>query len=286
MRFSATIGMAAGLALLLGAPEGAAQERAPEASADVTRASPDFTFKKIAPPRAGSTAPRITVQIVPAPPPPPSGPTAPAEAPEAARPGEDPTIQAFWDATGTALHAAGPARFLSASEFVQGAVGNALPAPSLSHMQDLAATHGRAILTSTIGTGVSPALVLSVMSVESSGRVEAVSPKGAQGLMQLIPATAARFDVDDPFDPAYNIAGAVRYLDWLMGTFDGDAILALAGYNAGENAVKGAGGVPDYPETRAYVPKVLAAWRVARSLCASPPQLASDGCVFTTMAVN
>ena len=99
--------------------------------------------------------------------------------------------------------------------------------------------------------------------------------------MQLIPATAARFDVADAFDPAQNIKGGVAYLDWLMETFYNDPILALAGYNAGENSVRANGGVPPFAETRAYVPKVLAAWSVARQLCKTPPELPSDGCVFT-----
>lgn len=281
--FSAKSWRLLGLAALIGASYGMAQARE---SAVVQAPAQEFTFKKIAPPAPGTTR-RITVQIVPvAPPPPPVLPAPADQPPQPARPDEEPVVQAFWSATGTELRAASPARFLAAAEFMQGTVGSAHPAPSLRVLQSLAAAHGRKILASTIGTRVSPALVLSVMSVESSGRPDAVSPKGAQGLMQLIPATAARFDVDDPFDPAESIAGAVRYLDWLLDTFEGDAVLALAGYNAGENAVKGAGGVPDYPETRAYVPKVLAAWRVARSLCATPPELASDGCVFTTMAAN
>ncbi|MEM1078782.1 MAG: lytic transglycosylase domain-containing protein [Pseudomonadota bacterium] len=242
-----------------------------------------FTFKKIAPPPPGTTK-RITIQIAPRPdpasPPPPAG-AAPDVLPE-----ELPYQRAFWEATGTDLAGAGPARFLDAAEFVARPDTDGPAAPSLSALQALASKHGRTILAETIGTKVSPALVLSVMVTESSGRSTVVSSAGAQGLMQLIPATAARFDVDDPFDPAQNIAGGVRYLDWLIDTFNGDAILALAGYNAGENAVKGAGGVPAYPETRAYVPKVLAAWQVARSLCATPPDLASDGCVFTTMAAN
>lgn len=98
--------------------------------------------------------------------------------------------------------------------------------------------------------------------------------------MQLMPATAERFGVSDTTVAADNIRGGVAYLDWLLQEFGGDPILALAGYNAGENAVKRAGGVPDYPETRGYVPKVLAAWSVAKGLCRTPPQLVSDGCVF------
>lgn len=255
--------------------------------ADAPSASSGFTFKKISPPAPGATR-RITVQIDPdevRPPPPKPAPVIngrPDDAPKLV----DPVLTAFWDATGTGLADAGPGRFLDASDFLAGPVAAALPAPSLTALQALTQAHGRTILASTIGTRVSPALVLSVMVTESSGRSEVVSSAGAQGLMQLIPATAERFGVEDPFDPAQNIAGGVRYLDWLMDRFSGDAILALAGYNAGENAVKGAGGVPDYAETRAYVPKVLAAWRVARSLCATPPDLASDGCVFTTMATN
>ena len=78
-------------------------------------------------------------------------------------------------------------------------------------------------------------------------------------------------------------AAASKYLDWLLGEFAGDPVLALAGYNAGEGAVRDNRGVPPYAETRAYVPKVLAAFSVARGLCQTPPVLISDGCVF---AVN
>lgn len=257
----------------------------PASAQDAAAVTPPggFTFKKIAPPPPGTTR-RINIQIAPRPDP--ALPVPPASVARDALPEELPYQRAFWEATGTDLAGAGPARFLDAAEFVARPDNIGPTAPSLGALQALAAQHGRTILAETIGTRVSPALVLSVMVTESSGRSEAVSSAGAQGLMQLIPATAARFDVADPFDPAQNIAGGVRYLDWLIGTFDGDAILALAGYNAGENAVKRAGGVPAYPETRAYVPKVLAAWQVARSLCATPPDLASDGCVFTTMAAN
>ena len=85
---------------------------------------------------------------------------------------------------------------------------------------------------------------------------------------------------EDLTDPDQNIRGGVAYLDWLMGEFDNDPVLVLAGYNAGEGAVARHDGVPPYDETRAYVPKVLAAWNVAKGLCKTPPVLISDGCVF------
>lgn len=98
--------------------------------------------------------------------------------------------------------------------------------------------------------------------------------------MQLIPDTAKRFGIRDAADPEQNIRGGVAYLDWLMSEFDGDPVLALAGYNAGEGAVRRHKGVPPYSETRAYVPKVLAAWHVARQMCTSPPVMPGDGCIF------
>ncbi|MCP1170323.1 lytic transglycosylase domain-containing protein, partial [Limimaricola sp. ASW11-118] len=152
--------------------------------------------------------------------------------------------------------------------------------PRLQPMQQIARLHGADIMRLTIGTKVSPALALAVISVESAGRTDAVSSAGAQGLMQLMPATAARFGVMDRRDAAENIRGGIAYLDWLLGHFKGDPILALAGYNAGEGSVRDNAGVPPYAETRAYVPKVLAAWSVARGLCLTPPVLMSDGCVF------
>jgi hypothetical protein len=156
--------------------------------------------------------------------------------------------------------------------------------PRLNHLAGIADAHGRDLLAATIGTSVSPAFALAVIAVESAGRHEAVSHAGAQGLMQLIPATAERFGVADPFDPGQNIRGGVAYLDWLMEEFDRDPLMVLAAYNAGEGAVQRSGGVPDYEETRHYVPKVLAAWHVARSLCLTPPELVSDGCVFANVA--
>lgn len=103
------------------------------------------------------------------------------------------------------------------------------------------------------GHGVDPALVLAVIQAESAFHTDAVSPKDAAGLMQLIPGTADRFGVGDVFDPRENITGGVRYLRWLLAYFQGDVTLALAGYNAGEGAVDRFKGVPPYEETRNYV---------------------------------
>ena len=104
---------------------------------------------------------------------------------------------------------------------------------------------------------IDPALVYSMITAESSWNPSAVSVKGAQGLMQLIPATAARFGVRDPFDPAQNVEGGVKYLRWLLERYKGDLEKTLAAYNAGEGAVDRWGGVPNYAETRAYVKKVI-----------------------------
>ncbi len=102
---------------------------------------------------------------------------------------------------------------------------------------------------------VSPELVHSVIQVESNYNTYAVSPKGAEGLMQLMPATARRFGVTNSFDLRQNIEGGVRYLKFLQETFQDDR-LAIAAYNAGEKAVARYGGVPPYPETVNYVAKV------------------------------
>lgn len=104
---------------------------------------------------------------------------------------------------------------------------------------------------------VDVALVKAVMHAESGFNPRATSRKGASGLMQLMPATAARFGVQDIYDPKQNVGGGVRYLKYLLKRFDNDHRLVVAAYNAGENAVKRYKGIPPYPETRAYVRKVL-----------------------------
>ncbi len=105
--------------------------------------------------------------------------------------------------------------------------------------------------------GVDPGLVTAVVQVESAFLPEAVSAKGAMGLMQLMPATAAELGVTDPFAPDQNLAAGVRHLRGLLSRYDGDVRRALAAYNAGAASVDRHGGIPPYPETRAYVERVL-----------------------------
>ena len=102
-----------------------------------------------------------------------------------------------------------------------------------------------------------PDLVLALIETESNFNPRALSPKNAQGLMQLIPATAERFGVQDAWDPEQNLRGGMAYLRWLLARFKGDVQLALAGYNAGEGAVDRHRGIPPYAETRAYVSRII-----------------------------
>jgi soluble lytic murein transglycosylase-like protein len=108
--------------------------------------------------------------------------------------------------------------------------------------------------------GLDPQLVIAVMAAESGFRVTARSPRNALGLMQLIPETAARFGVEDPFDPRQNIRGGMKYLRWLLSYFSGSVPLALAAYNAGEGAVLRHEGIPPYEETRNYVRRILSVY--------------------------
>ena len=254
--------------------------------AEVERLQPDFTFKRVPVPTS-STSSRITVQI---------DPNAPRLDPVYADPPAEPApgtaldvlpapsgMEWFWMAMSPQLSAQNPARFTQALEYIANPPdGQRIAAPRLASLQRIVNAHGLQILRETVGTQVSPALVLAVISVESAGRETAVSSAGAQGLMQLMPATAARFGVTESFDPSQNIRGGVAYLDWLLTHFGNDPLLALAGYNAGEGNVRRYDGVPPFAETRDYVPKVLSAWQVAKGLCRTPPELFSDPCVFNT----
>lgn len=117
------------------------------------------------------------------------------------------------------------------------------------------------IIAAADASGVPEALIRAVIHAESAFRPSAVSHKNAQGLMQLIPATAERFGVGSPFDPGENIRGGATYLAWLLHRFNGDIRLAAAGYNAGEGRVDQYKGVPPFDETRTYVERVGALYR-------------------------
>lgn len=262
-------------------------------------AEEDFTFKRI---KVSDTKPGklITVQIDPAeqarrlaalpkvdPNPDHSTDDAKPEADAETKP--PPAVPAssyawYWDAVPPGIKDVDGRYDLAMSSLSQGPGGTIVPAPRMQHMQDMAQAYGTDILKATIGTNVSPALVLAVIGIESAGKSDAVSTAGAVGLMQLIPDTAARFGVEDSTDPTANIKGGVAYLDWLLKEFDNDPVMVLAAYNSGEGAVKANAGVPPYAETRDYVPKVLAAWQVAQGLCLSPPQLVTDPCVFKVIS--
>lgn len=105
-------------------------------------------------------------------------------------------------------------------------------------------------------------LVMAFIAVESGFNPNATSPMNAQGLMQLIPETAARFKVKDPYNPADNIKGGVAYIQWLLSYFKGDIALVAAAYNAGENAVTRHKGIPPYAETQAYVKKITSLYGI------------------------
>ncbi|MEQ1685610.1 MAG: transglycosylase SLT domain-containing protein [Burkholderiaceae bacterium] len=123
----------------------------------------------------------------------------------------------------------------------------------------IAAPHSIAELVKKIAPEyrVPTQLVMAIIQAESNFDIVALSPKNAKGLMQLIPDTAARFNVRNPYDPAQNIRGGTAYLRWLLAYFEGDVTLVAAAYNAGEGTVERYRGVPPYVETRAYVRKIV-----------------------------
>ncbi|MEM9049993.1 MAG: lytic transglycosylase domain-containing protein [Pseudomonadota bacterium] len=233
--------------------------------------STDFTFKRVKVPNAG-TARRITVQI---------GSTTTATVPGAPQPASrrPDLYDFFWTAVPSSRDYAPAARLALAIATIQAAEADGRPLiGNTDRLEAILADFGPLLDRAGRRNDVSAAFLAAVILVESAGRSQARSPKNAQGLMQLIPATAQRFGVSNAFDPDQNIAGGAAYLDLLLDLFDQDPLLALAGYNAGENAVIRAEGVPNYSETRAYVPLVLAAWLRARGLCATVPMTPRDPC--------
>jgi soluble lytic murein transglycosylase-like protein len=160
-----------------------------------------------------------------------------------------------------------PARLSANNESVE-TKGDAAP-KTLTHLASMAVsrsldsfTTGNAnvdglIVESGTRNGVDPVLLYAIMHQESTFKQRAVSPKGARGLMQLMPGTAARYGVTNIFDPRQNIEGGARYMRFLLDLFDGDVELALAGYNAGEGAVMKYGNrIPPYSETQEYVRRI------------------------------
>jgi len=148
------------------------------------------------------------------------------------------------------------------------------------HRNNLSATSGNPadfeqLVETTAGRfQVDPGLIQAIIRVESDYDPKAVSSKGAMGLMQLIPETAQRFGVANPFDPRQNVEGGTGYLRYLLDHFGGDLSLSLAAYNAGEHSVERWGGIPAFPETQSYVRKVTTVYRNGNAATArkAPPR--------------
>ena len=139
-------------------------------------------------------------------------------------------------------------------------LGCAVAAPPASPVQAPAEIR-KMVQTIAPGVGLDARLVMAVIAAESAFNSQAVSKKNAKGLMQLMPETAARFGVRDPFDPRENIRGGTEYLRWLLQRFSGNVSLALAAYNAGEGAVDLYGGVPPFQETIDYIDRIKRYYR-------------------------
>lgn len=160
----------------------------------------------------------------------------------------------------------------------------ATPSTPLNSFTSGDATIDHYIIQAGLKYGVDPLLIFFVIRQESRFKPGACSNKNAQGLMQLIPATAARFNIDDSYDPEQNIDGGVHYLRWLLERFEGDVSLALAGYNAGEGAVEKCGNhVPEFRETKDYVEKITTAYGRTYHPLVSPKEAAR---VFGVSPVN
>lgn len=144
-----------------------------------------------------------------------------------------------------------------------------------------AARHAGVITQAAKKYSIDRELILAVIAVESCFQQRAVSPAGAEGLMQLMPATADRFGVSDSFNAKQNILAGSRYLQWLLKRFGGNMRHAVAGYNAGEGRVDQYGGIPPYRETQNYVKNVLAIYgRLAPNKAITPRNTIANGSVY------
>ena len=150
--------------------------------------------------------------------------------------------------------------FAGPEEPVAGTAATAV-APTTTAGPTSPAPYAQLFASATAAYGLPPGLLQSVATAESGMGPDAVSSAGAEGLMQLMPGTAAELGVANPMNPAENISGGVRYLRQMLERYDGNVPLALAAYNAGPGAVDRAGGIPNYTETRAYVAKVIHNWQ-------------------------
>ena len=185
----------------------------------------------------------------------------------------------FWKEVSPSRGAASAARWASVMQVLEKGRRTGKPIyGSRALAQRIFANYGPYLEREAKRRNVSIPFLIAVIAVESNGNSKARSHVGAQGLMQLMPFTAARFGVSNSYAPSQNIRGGATYLDWLLRRFRNDAVLALAGYNAGEGAVDKHKGVPPYRETRDYVVKVAGAFSAARSLCKKPPSSPRDPC--------
>jgi soluble lytic murein transglycosylase-like protein len=167
-------------------------------------------------------------------------------------------IQALVQPTGRVV-------FTNSSDNSESAAPTEMPRQTYGPLRGVPASLSSLVHVISNNHGVDPALVAAVMRTESGFNRWAVSPKGAKGLMQLIPATGYRFGVQDFFDPQQNIEGGVRYLKFLLNKFEGNLDLSLAAYNAGENLVERLGRIPSIPETVNYVRKIRAIYEPGKT---------------------
>jgi soluble lytic murein transglycosylase-like protein len=174
-------------------------------------------------------------------------------------------------------------------EHVSGRTGSALPAcltvppPALESASASPVRKDIALLVNHWAPHYSmdPALVMALITTESNFDAKAVSPKNAQGLMQLIPATAMRFGVKNAYNPVENLKGGLAYLQWLMAYFKGEVALVLAAYNAGEETVERYRGIPPYAETRNYVKQITSVYKKERHPYLT--EVAAPSAVFSRM---